>query len=133
MSMGGQRSEGQWQREGGEERDLPREAGEIRGPRRGNDLLTLTCCTLPQVYSYGPMSVERLSKDMLNSATLTDGSGLAVNASFPGGDHNGTVLPEDFCEAPSLWKRGKVYFLTTGHCCCFCFQGSGMIVYTAPQ
>ena len=79
------------------------------------------------VFSFGPMSIEKLRPDFLGSA--------GVNASFPGGEFGGTVLPEDFfCEAPSLWrhKPGK-YFLTTGYCCCFCFQGSGMITYTAPH
>ena len=101
-------------------------------------------------------------------------SSAGINASFPGGKFNGTVLQEDFVEAPSLWRlrcvtlgssysllqyrigfspfhtvavqcccnysagchvarRPGHYFLTTGHCCCFCFQGSGMITYTAPH
>jgi beta-xylosidase len=80
------------------------------------------------VYSYGPMSIEKLQPDFLNGAD--------ENASFPGGEWNGTVLqePGDFVEAPSLWgPRGGKYYLTTGHCCCFCFQGSGMIVYTAEH
>eukprot|EP00040_Diaphanoeca_grandis_P042937 m.266442 g.266442 ORF g.266442 m.266442 type:complete len:436 (-) comp67484_c0_seq1:51-1358(-) len=99
------------------------------------------------VYSYGPMSIEKLSADYLSSA--------GINASFPGGDFDGTVLQEDFCEAPSLWKRrvqlntldvidvdggggvvpeyATTYYLTTGHCCCFCYQGSGMIVYTSTH
>jgi len=78
------------------------------------------------VYSYGPMSIEQLTSDFLGSAD--------VNASFPGGDFNGTVLPVAFVEAPSLWKHESgIYFLTTGHCCCFCFQGSGMITFTAPH
>jgi hypothetical protein len=83
------------------------------------------------VYSYGPMSIEKLTPDYFNSA--------GVNATFEAGPFKpstclpGTCLPEDFCEAPSLWRRGSTYFLTTGHCCCFCFQGSGMITYTAPH
>jgi hypothetical protein len=77
------------------------------------------------VYSYGPMSIEKLTPDFLNSAK--------VNASFPTGEYDGTVLPTQFVEAPSLWKRGSTYYLTTGHCCCFCYQGSGMIVYTASH
>jgi hypothetical protein len=79
------------------------------------------------VYSYGPMSIEKLSPDFLSSAN--------VNASFPGGDFDGTVLQEAFVEAPSLWHHtaSGQYFLTTGHCCCFCWQGSGMITYVAPH
>lgn len=79
------------------------------------------------VYSYGPMSIEQLSPDFLSSA--------GINASFPGGAYDGTVLQEDFVEAPSLWHHAASgqYFLTTGHCCCFCFQGSGMITFVAPH
>lgn len=80
------------------------------------------------VYSYGRMSIERLDDDYLNSA-----SGTRVNATFPGPPGGGTLLPEDFVEAPSLWQRSGVYYLTTGHCCCFCWQGSGLIVYHAPH
>lgn len=70
------------------------------------------------VYSYGPMSIEKLTPDYLDSAM--------VNASFaPGPVRNReTEVPEDFCEAPSLWTRNGTYFLTTGHCCCFCYQVS---------
>lgn len=77
------------------------------------------------VYSFGPMSIEQLSPDYLN--------GTDTNASFPGGGFGGTVLPIEFTEAPSLWQRGETYFLTTGHCCCFCWQGSGMITYVASH
>lgn len=77
------------------------------------------------VYSYGPMSLEKLDADFINSA--------GVNASFPGGAFGGTVLPSVFVEAPSLWKKDGTYFLSTGHCCCFCWQGSGFIVYTAKH
>ena len=51
-----------------------------------------------------------------------------------------------FVEAPALFRRGSVYvlprfphfkivtfnlryYLLFGHCCCFCLQGSGVIVY----
>lgn len=81
------------------------------------------------VYSYGPMSIEKLTLDFLDSA--------GENATFaPDGPVNNrpSELSEDFCEAPSLWTRGNgTYFLTTGHCCCFCYQGSGMITYTATH
>ena len=32
-------------------------------------------------------------------------SSAGINASFPGGKFNGTVLQEDFVEAPSLWRQ----------------------------
>lgn len=79
------------------------------------------------VYSYGPMSIEQLTPDFLDSA--------GINATFVPGPvlNRPSELPEDFCEAPSLWARNGTYWLTTGHCCCFCYQGSGMITYTAPH
>jgi hypothetical protein len=83
--------------------------------------------TAYMVYSYGPMSIEQLTPDYLDSA--------GVNATFVPGPvaNRRSELPEDFCEAPALWKRNATYYLTTGHCCCFCYQGSGMITYTAPH
>jgi hypothetical protein len=134
------------------------------------------------VYSYGPMSLEKLTPDFLNSAGINatfavprqqkmtpsamfDAASSSANLdnllrSQPA--HSGvpmdpaelgeavndedvttltstnnappstsTVLPEDFVEAPALWRRGNRYYLTTGHCCCFCYQGSGMIVCVA--
>jgi hypothetical protein len=72
-------------------------------------LLNATAATCRyMVYSYGPMSIEKLTDDYLDSA--------GVNATFaPGGpvDNRPSEVPEDFCEAPSLWTRGNgtyVYF-----------------------
>ena len=94
------------------------------------DVLVDTDGKAYMAYSFGPMSIERLDDDYLNAAT-----GEGVNATFPGGPGNptGTLLPENFVEAPSLWQRNGRYYLTTGHCCCFCWQGSGLIVYHAPH
>lgn len=81
------------------------------------------------VYSYGPMSLEKLAPDFLSSA--------GINASFVGGGFGGTTVPTPFAEAPALWTRSvdgtTHYYLTLGHCCCFCWQGSGMIVYRAQH
>lgn len=91
------------------------------------DVLVDTDGTGYIVYSYGPMSIEQLAPDFLSSAM--------INATFPGGDFNNTVAQGTFMEAPSLWRHSETgrYFLTTGHCCCFCWQGSGMIVFSAPR
>ena len=44
---------------------------------------------------------------------------------------NLTAFPVDFVEAPALFERKGVYYAIFGHCCCFCYQGSGMFVFTA--
>ena len=38
-----------------------------------------------------------------------------------------------FVEAPALIKYNNVYYAIFDHCCCFCYQGSGIRVYTAPD
>jgi len=37
-----------------------------------------------------------------------------------------------FNEAPSIFSRNGVWYALFGHCCCFCYQGSGLFVHTAP-
>eukprot|EP01079_Euglenida_sp_SAG-EU17-18_P001658 gene1658-2867_t len=70
------------------------------------------------------MSVEELTPDFLNST--------GKNASA-GGKFGGTVFPDYFVESPSMFVRQGTYHLLYGHCCCFCYQGSGIISYTAPH
>ena len=43
------------------------------------------------------------------------------------------MFSETFNEAPMLFQIGPVYYALFGHCCCFCFQGSGLFVHTAPH
>jgi len=45
------------------------------------------------------------------------------------------IFAEQFTEAPALFYRAasQTYYAVFGHCCCFCFQGSGLIVHTAPS
>jgi len=38
-----------------------------------------------------------------------------------------------FNEAPSIFKRNGVWYALFGHCCCYCEQGSGLFVHTAPD
>ena len=41
-------------------------------------------------------------------------------------------FPEtQFNEAPSIFSRNGVWYALFGHCCCFCYQGSGLFVFTA--
>ena len=42
---------------------------------------------------------------------------------------------EDFSEAPAVLYRqtNGLFYALFGHCCCFCFQGSGLFVYTASE
>ena len=66
------------------------------------------------------MFIERLMPNLLDSA----------------GDRSPTghyQFPEYFVEAPTLFLRGNVYYAVFTLCCCFCMQGSGAIVYTAPH
>eukprot|EP00041_Stephanoeca_diplocostata_P012805 m.215447 g.215447 ORF g.215447 m.215447 type:complete len:427 (+) comp19097_c0_seq3:50-1330(+) len=69
------------------------------------------------------MSIERLTDDYYNSA--------GENASIMNGAFNGNVFPEYFTEAPAFFIRNNIFYALFGHCCCFCFQGSGIMVYTA--
>lgn len=70
------------------------------------------------------MSIEKLTDDFLYST--------GQNASC-GGKFDGTVYPEYFVEAPAMFKRKDLYYALFGHCCCFCYQGSGVIVHTASH
>jgi beta-xylosidase len=39
------------------------------------------------------------------------------------------VFPETFVEAPDLFKVNGTYYALYDWCCCFCMQGSGILVY----
>ena len=66
------------------------------------------------------MWIERLAPNMLDSAGDTSPTGRFE-------------FPEYFIEAPALFFRGGLYYAVFGHCCCYCYQGSGAIVHTAPH
>jgi hypothetical protein len=38
-----------------------------------------------------------------------------------------------FVEAPAAFHRNGTWYALLGHCCCFCYQGSGLFVYTAAN
>lgn len=71
------------------------------------------------------MGIERLTKDYLN--------GTGENSTVEGGVFEGNTFPEYFVEAPAFFKRGDTFYAMFGHCCCFCYQGSGVMVYTAKS
>ena len=60
--------------------------------------------------------IERLAPDMLS---------VERGALFS--------FPEYFVEAPALFERKGVYYALFSWCCCYCMQGSGIIVHTAPH
>lgn len=66
------------------------------------------------------MWIERLLPNMLDSAGDTSPTGRYL-------------FSEYFIEAPALFERNGVYYAVFGHCCCYCWQGSGAIVHTAPH
>ena len=61
------------------------------------------------------MYVEKLMPNMLDST----------------GEH--VAFSEYFIEAPQLFKRNDVYYALFSWCCCYCYQGSGIIVHTAKN
>jgi Leucine-rich repeat (LRR) protein len=80
------------------------------------------------------MSIEPLTMDFYDSISIAPGTrDQNYNATGPNFKFNGTVFPDYFVEAPTLFKRQDVYYLLYGHCCCFCYQGSGILVYTSSN
>ena len=67
-------------------------------------------------------SIEKLTPDFLFST----GQNASARGKF-----EGTVFPDYFAEAAVLFKRDEYYYMLYGHCCCFCYQGSGIMVYRA--
>ena len=77
------------------------------------------------------MSIEKLTSDFTNTAPVPAGGN--GNATVVGGAFNGTMFPDYFVEAPAMFERNGVYYLLYGHCCCFCFQGSGVLVFRSSS
>jgi len=69
------------------------------------------------------MSIEKLTPDFVYS---TGEQAIC-------GPNKSALFPPFFVEAPVMFKRGKIYYALFGHCCCFCQQGSGIMVYTATS
>ena len=70
-------------------------------------------------WSYGHrISIERLTDDYTDSV----GSSSSSGAVSPSGN-----------EAPIVFLRNSVWYLLYGPTCCFCHEGSGSVVLTAPH
>eukprot|EP01113_Clastostelium_recurvatum_P021767 TRINITY_DN2582_c0_g1_i6.p1 TRINITY_DN2582_c0_g1~~TRINITY_DN2582_c0_g1_i6.p1 ORF type:complete len:391 (-),score=89.02 TRINITY_DN2582_c0_g1_i6:82-1254(-) len=63
------------------------------------------------------MSIEELTPDYYHSA----GGGATY------------MFDEYFVEAPIFMKKGSLYYALFGWCCCYCLQGSGVLVHTATN
>jgi len=69
------------------------------------------------VYSWAyVMHIEQLTPDFIYSSGKT-----------------GSDFSEYFVEAPVFFKRGDIYYVLFGYCCCYCEQGSGIMVHTATS
>ena len=64
--------------------------------------------------------ISKLTRDYL---------GVTTDAPYMFNDNSPTTT---FNEAPSIFLRNGVWYALFGHCCCFCYQGSGLFVHTAP-
>jgi len=62
------------------------------------------------------INIDQLTPDFLHSTTKATPN-----------------FPEYFVEAPNLFKRNGIYYALFDHCCCYCVQGSGIIVHTATH
>lgn len=62
------------------------------------------------------VSIDRLNPDLLGSSKTQV-----------------AVFPDFFVEGALLFKRGKTYYVIYGSCCCACRQGSGAVVFSAPN
>ena len=43
------------------------------------------------------------------------------------------MFSEYFVEAPIFLKKNNIYYALFGWCCCYCLQGSGVLVHTATN
>ena len=68
------------------------------------------------IYSSNSMNVEKLTADYYHTTN---------SAPY--------VFPETFVEAPVLMKKDGTYYALYDWCCCYCFQGSGIMVYRADS
>jgi hypothetical protein len=59
------------------------------------------------------MSIEQLTPDFYNS----------TGKSY--------MFDEYFVEAPIFMKKNNIYYALFGWCCCYCLQGSGILVHVA--
>eukprot|EP01047_Picozoa_sp_COSAG01_P050646 COSAG01_NODE_5140_length_4459_cov_2.660092_1_plen_388_part_00 len=69
---------------------------------------------------YGCVRVEQLNDDMRTST-----------GRFVSGDKLGPFNAQS--ESPAMFVRHGVYYLLYGRFCCFCLEGSGVFVHSAPH
>ena len=62
------------------------------------------------------ISIDRLNPDLLGSSKTQV-----------------AVFPDFFVEGALLFKRHQRYYVIYGSCCCACRQGSGAVVFSAPN
>ena len=77
--------------------------------------------------------MEKLTPDFF--ATTGESATMVGGSEGPPGLNNNTLtaFAADFIEAPSIFKRNDTYYAAFGYCCAFCFQGSGLFIFTAPR
>jgi beta-xylosidase len=71
------------------------------------------------------MGIEQLTPDLLYST----GKKAICNP----GAADPYFFSTPFVEAPVMFKRNGTYYALFSHCCCYCYQGSGIRVHTAPH
>ena len=74
---------------------------------------------LPTSQNWTSVSIEMLTDD---DYTDSVGSSSSSGAVSPSGN-----------EAPIVFLRSSVWYLLCGQPCCFCHEGSGTVVLTAPH
>ena len=77
--------------------------------------------------------MEKLSPDFLS--TTGESAKIIGGTEGPPGLNNNrlTAFAADFIEAPAIFKRNDIYYAAFGYCCAFCYQGSGLFIFTAPR
>jgi hypothetical protein len=71
------------------------------------------------------MGIEQLTSNYLYST----GKQAIVNPGAP----NPYLFALPFVEAPVMFKRNGTYYALFSHCCCYCYQGSGIVVHVASH
>jgi hypothetical protein len=57
----------------------------------------------------------------------------ALNQTYTESTLQGSNFIAENCEAGGMFKKNNTYYLLTDYTCCFCTQGSGAQVFTAPN
>jgi Glycosyl hydrolases family 43 len=68
------------------------------------------------------VTIEKLTPDYLSTQGGASASLYTFNDTF-----------DYFSESPMLLEKNGIYYALFSWCCCYCLQGSGIIVHTAPS